>query len=140
MQSSTICKKSNPWEIWGATRCSCGGDDRSDTTTKWGIRYIQGTIVGDAWAVMRWFAAGWVLEEGASKARSDMTAPRESREGLSKHSPAGPFFLALLWLTRTMGSLRFWPSNSHHECFPVATSTGDTVRGETRGYFLYKRW
>ena len=52
--------------------------------------------------------------------------------------PRRAVFLALLWLTRTTGSLRFWPSNSHGECFPVATSTGDTVRGETGGLLLHQ--
>ena len=79
-----------------------------------------------------------MLEEGASKASSDVTAPQKRREELWKLSPAGPFFVALLWLTRTTGSLRFWPSNSHGECFPVATSTGDTVRGETGGSLLHQ--
>ena len=51
--------------------------------------------MGDAWAVMRWFAAGWVLEEGASKASSDVTAPQKRREELSKLIPAGPFFFGL---------------------------------------------
>ena len=73
-----------------------------------------------------------------SKASSDVTAPQKRREELWKLSPAGPVFLALLWLTRTTGSLRFWPSNSHRECFPVATSTGDTVRGETGGLLLHQ--
>ena len=46
--------KVTPWHgIWGVTRRSHSGDDRSDTTTWWGIRYIQGIIVGDAWAVMQ---------------------------------------------------------------------------------------
>ena len=87
---------------------------------------------------MRCFVAMCVFREGASEVGPDMPAAQKRREELWKASPAGPTFLALLWLTRTTGSLRFWPSNSHGECFPVATSTGDTVRGETGGLLLHQ--
>ena len=70
---------------------------------------------------------------GAGHARST-----EEAGGAAEGEPRKAVFLASLWLTRTTGSLRFWPSNSHDECFPVATSTGDTVRGETGGLLLHQ--
>ena len=89
---------------------------------------------------MRCFVAMCVFREGASEVGPDMPAAQKRREELWKASPAGPMFLALLWLTRTPGSLRFWQSNSHGKRFTTAAYRGDTVHSKAGPYFCDERY
>ena len=87
---------------------------------------------------MRCFVAMCVFREGASEVGPDMPAAQKRREELWKASPAGPIFLALLWLTRTTGSLRFWQSNSHGKRFTTAAYRGDTVHSKVGTLLLLR--
>ena len=89
---------------------------------------------------MRCFVAMCVFREGASEVGPDMPAAQKRREELRKPSPAGPILLALLWLTRTTGSLQFWQSNSHGKRFTTAAYRGDTVHSKAGPFFCYKRY